>query len=667
MIGAYARAAFHFERAAGESDSLPPRLAYRLGRIHYPTDPDTQLAIFARARRDEGTTADLALLELGAVSAHMILGDLAAATRAAESGAELARVSGDAEALASAHIAFGLLTTEAGEFDAAIRHYRAAADVAERASLVRYRVVAAFDLSDALWRVGRYADAWNEADAAVRRAEAVGFRILLPISFGNRAWANRALGRLDEAIADLERALATYEQLELGSPQDVLGALGDLHRERGDLHRARACLERALELGGRGNVGGAAVRSSYALLVAADDVDEAVGIAYLALEAAGGECRPAALLAAGWIELARGNRANAAARAHEALTEARRRPSRAGLAEALELHALARPSRDELARAELAEALEIWRALSSPVAAARVELALAHGFPSDEHPHEEQRARRRLRRLGIGDAAERPAGILREIGPAQRASVTVQTLGAFRILRAGEPVPDREWQSKKARELLKLLIARRGRPTQRELLMEALWPEEDPAPLGNRLSVALSTIRSVLDPGHARPPDTFVRADRDTVSLDLASLDVDVEAFLSHAEAGLALRDQGAFGEATDVLELAEATYGGDLLAEDLYADWTVPLREEARFTYIAVERALAELALERGDGDAAVRYGLRQLEQDPHDERAHLTLVTTLDSLGRHGEARRAYRRYVAAMDELGVEPAVFPAPARP
>ena len=45
--------------------------------------------------------------------------------------------------------------------------------------------------------------------------------------------------------------------------------------------------------------------------------------------------------------------------------------------------------------------------------------------------------------------------------------------------------------------------------------MDALWPEEDPLKVRNRLSVALSTLRTVLDPDKRFDPDHFVRADRD--------------------------------------------------------------------------------------------------------------------------------------------------------
>ena len=75
------------------------------------------------------------------------------------------------------------------------------------------------------------------------------------------------------------------------------------------------------------------------------------------------------------------------------------------------------------------------------------------------------------------------------------------------MVRDGEVVLATAWQSKKARDLLKILVARRGRPTTRETFFELLWPDEDPEPLGNRLSVAQATVRSVLDPERTYPAE----------------------------------------------------------------------------------------------------------------------------------------------------------------
>jgi hypothetical protein len=150
--------------------------------------------------------------------------------------------------------------------------------------------------------------------------------------------------------------------------------------------------------------------------------------------------------------------------------------------------------------------------------------------------------------IAEADAAARPVEPDREpTTPVERAAppeVAVRTLAGFRVFRDGEAVSASAWQSKKARTLLKILIARRGRPTPREALMEQLWPGDDPLRLANRLSVTLATLRAVLDPVKHHPPEYFVTTDRDAVRLELAHVSVDVERFLEHADvtAKLALR-----------------------------------------------------------------------------------------------------------------------------
>lgn len=246
--------------------------------------------------------------------------------------------------------------------------------------------------------------------------------------------------------------------------------------------------------------------------------------------------------------------------------------------------------------------------------------------------------------------------------PAERPpAVAIQTLGAFRVWRDGRAVPSTEWRSRKARDVLKILVARRGRPTPRDLLVEALWPGGDPARTPNRLSVALSTLRLTLDPAHRYGRERFIASDKGSVRVRLAAVAVDVESFLADAEAGLRLHRRGRHAEAWRVLEATEALYAGDFVEENAYEDWAIALREEARAAYLAVAAALGELALASRDHDAAIRYRLRSLARDRYDERAHLALVSTLAAAGRYGEAERAYGAYVARMEAIGVDAAPY------
>jgi DNA-binding SARP family transcriptional activator len=226
------------------------------------------------------------------------------------------------------------------------------------------------------------------------------------------------------------------------------------------------------------------------------------------------------------------------------------------------------------------------------------------------------------------------------------------------MLRDGVPVPTIEWKSKKARDLLKILIARR-RATPRDQLMELLWPEVDPAVASNRLSVLLSTVRDVLQP-HSTGEDLLVTTSG-AVALNRTQVSIDVEDFLTQATAALDA-DRADEPDAPALLLAAVATHTGDFLEDDPYQDWAVGLAEEVRATYIALLRALSARMRDVGDTDAVVLYTLRLLEQDCYDEGAHLSLVSVLLDAGRFGQARRHYQNYVRRMEEIGVRPSPLP-----
>ena len=194
----------------------------------------------------------------------------------------------------------------------------------------------------------------------------------------------------------------------------------------------------------------------------------------------------------------------------------------------------------------------------------------------------------------------------------------------------------------------------------REEVTALLWPDE-PDRSARRLSVLLSTIRSVLDPTKTMPPDHYVAADHDTMWLVREHVEIDVELFLKDAAEGR--RRLGAGDVAGRwALARAAARYLGEFCADDPYADWAAGLRELARHTFVEIAGELGRQADRRDEHGDAVRHRLRILDVDPYDEVAHLDLVRALTSQRRHGEARRAYRTYCTRIAELELEPAPFP-----
>ena len=255
------------------------------------------------------------------------------------------------------------------------------------------------------------------------------------------------------------------------------------------------------------------------------------------------------------------------------------------------------------------------------------------------------------------DDASRVAGPLMALEALAATGIRVRSLGTFAVLRDGHPVPTSAWQSRKTRDLLKLLVGRTGGLT-RDALAEFLWPGQSGT--GGRLSTVLSTLRSVLDPERRHPPDRYLVADRARVRLDRSTVTVDADEFRAAALPALALARGGDVGgeKAIAGLERAAAGYTGDYLEGD-DAPWATETRIELRALADQVRRELARLLLDAGRPDAAISWLVSLVADDPYDEASHRTLVGALSRAGRHGEARRRYALYAARMAELGTEPA--------
>lgn len=119
-----------------------------------------------------------------------------------------------------------------------------------------------------------------------------------------------------------------------------------------------------------------------------------------------------------------------------------------------------------------------------------------------------------LERFVTGTVTPRPSS-----KPPSRVEIT--TFGRFAVTVDGTELSTSDWGSRRARTLVKRLVAARGWPVRREELADLLWPDEpDITVWAPRLSVQLSTVRRVLSGG--------IIADRQTIALDLDAVDVDL-------------------------------------------------------------------------------------------------------------------------------------------
>lgn len=651
-LGAAQRA---YEAAAGMRRLLPAAVAWRLGRVSYQRgDAHGALAAFARAVPGE-TGPEAALLAAAVANARLLAGDVDEAVASARSAVGTAAAAGDDTALAMAYLSLALCLGVAGDGAGSAEHYALALPIAQRTGDVVLLTQIHTNRSYQQLQQAHYAAALESAELCAGYAQAAGSPSLHAIATSNEADALAMLGRYDEAARRYRAAIAHYQRHGSRRFAGAVLGLAELYWRRGWREQARAAYEQVIEVGaGAGNAHVLVpALAGLALTVLADDVKAAAGYAEAAVDQAGPELSRPALLAQGWIALHQGAPVRAAELATEAARAARTRGEPAGLADALELRAAAEPD-PHRARAALREAKAIWTEAGAEVEAARIAVLAARlpGAGADERAD----ALPAAQRLAAADALADRIGAA--TGSGDRPQVRVRALGRFEVELAGQVVPASSWQSRKARDLLRILVARRGRPVPRSELCELLWPDADGQRTGHRLSVLLNIVRGVLDPGKVHPGDHYLTADQASIALNLGTTGVDVEDFLDQVARARRLVEQQSPEQARLTLLAAEQLYRADAFEDEPYTDWAGPLHEEARAAYLAMLRLLAHTSRLAGQPGAAVGYLLRLLERDPYDERAHRSLVRTLVAGGQHGEARRAFGRYGDAMRSIGVSP---------
>ena len=217
-------------------------------------------------------------------------------------------------------------------------------------------------------------------------------------------------------------------------------------------------------------------------------------------------------------------------------------------------------------------------------------------------------------------------------------------LGPLEVYSEGRPVPLR---GPRQRALLAILLLHAGEAVSTDRLIDLLWGEAPPAGGRKALSVRVSELRKLLDPGAGRRGTIVTRPSGYAIELRPEQLD---------RREALAARDAAT---ASDRLSAALDLWRGPALADlafEPFARAEINRLEELRMGALE-DRIAADLALGRdaelvGELDALV-------SEHPLRERPRQQLMLALYRCGRQAEALEAYRdARTTLVEELGIEP---------
>jgi len=235
-------------------------------------------------------------------------------------------------------------------------------------------------------------------------------------------------------------------------------------------------------------------------------------------------------------------------------------------------------------------------------------------------------------------------------GPA----VEFRVLGPLHVVRDEDPAAP---PGAKERTILARLLLEPGRTVPAEALLEAAWPEAEPAAAARSLGVRLANLRAFLEPGRpAGSASTLIVRDGAGYRLAVEPERVDAVRLERLVRDAATLPPAAALG----AYEAALSLWGGPPYGDVAYADFAQEEIRRLEALRVRAAEGRARMLVELGRHEEVVPELQRLAAAEPLREELVGALALALYRSGRQVEALDALRALGLALAELGLEPSV-------
>jgi ATP/maltotriose-dependent transcriptional regulator MalT/DNA-binding SARP family transcriptional activator len=206
---------------------------------------------------------------------------------------------------------------------------------------------------------------------------------------------------------------------------------------------------------------------------------------------------------------------------------------------------------------------------------------------------------------------------------------------------------------RKVLALLCFLVARPRMSATREEVMDAMWPDIEPAAAINSLNQSVYFMRRIFEPDYSEETSAgYVHQDSDLIWLDSDLVD-------ARSQVCVRLITQLERRAAAEVAAHLSREYRGKFALDFSCEDWSSDYREWLHMSYLkSIERQIRR-DVDFGHFEAAVDLARTAVEIDPTNEDLALSLLRLLRSSGAHSAAAEQYAHYATLLRrDLGVDP---------
>ena len=224
----------------------------------------------------------------------------------------------------------------------------------------------------------------------------------------------------------------------------------------------------------------------------------------------------------------------------------------------------------------------------------------------------------------------------------------IHCLGPFKVFLGKREIPDQFWRSANARRLFQYLALKNQQGfIPKDVLLELLWPGEDPQKTNRRFHVTMTSLRKVLEPDLKRgEASAYLLRQSDTYRLDCGPGGrIDFIDFLQeyqHAQ-------QAAYPQDDDALACLLSTvalYGGPLFQEEPYVDWFIEDREWVQAQYLDLLCTILRAYEDRENWEACIPWANSYLAIDRYAEPIFRVLMRCHFHLGDMARLISTYER---------------------
>lgn len=206
-----------------------------------------------------------------------------------------------------------------------------------------------------------------------------------------------------------------------------------------------------------------------------------------------------------------------------------------------------------------------------------------------------------------------------------------------------------KWRTGKEKELFVFLAMQGKERTHRDVLIEALWPEENYQKAKVYLHTCVSLLRKDL---RQIGFEDVLKYEGEKYYFRSELLDTDYEALRA------AIREiRQAGGATSERLREALALYTGPMLRDEDYI-WAYDHIQHLEQNLAELRRELSRLYESQGDFVNMIESAKLQIAFSPYDEEAYRLLMRGYAASGKHDEVYRAYLQLSARLSELDIEP---------